>query len=180
MRSVKVLGVMCVSAVLACDDGGGGDEGGQDAGANVPSTAGDAAASSDGGGATNQDAAPAQSNNDAGGSNPTDAAQPVATGDTFYRATTLVLDHPKMVAKPPLLGEQDITGQAQGILNDAINTDGDGEGHVDLSLLIRFLDTSDPAAGNELVEERREQSGRQGAELAKISIWPRRTWRLGG
>jgi hypothetical protein len=65
-------------------------------------------------------------------------------GDTFFRADTLVLKQPNLYAALFL----NVTGDVQGIVNEGLTKDVDNDRVVDLSLLIRFLKTSDPKAAN--------------------------------
>lgn len=68
-------------------------------------------------------------------------------GDTFFRADTLVMKTPGLYAKP--FGfESPLNDLPQDEVNKTLIGDGDGNGFVDLSLLIRFLKTNDPKAKN--------------------------------
>lgn len=146
---------------LAC--GGGGDDDGQknvNPGGNDAST--NPQPTNDSG--TNNP----QPTNDAGtnpqptsdaGTNPQPVvdAGPVDLGqdskdDTFLRADTLVLNAPNLYV--PLvtlginLGTRDATQDGQNTLNDGLTKDANGDGFVDMSMLLRFLKTSDPKTGS--------------------------------
>jgi hypothetical protein len=69
-------------------------------------------------------------------------------GDTFFRAEALVLKQPQLVLNVPFLGCQAVTSDVQSIVNDGLNADNNTDRIVDLSLLIRFLKTTDPKATN--------------------------------
>jgi hypothetical protein len=69
-------------------------------------------------------------------------------GDTFFRADTLALKQPQLVVNVPFLGCQSVTSDVQAIVNDGLAKDNDNDLVVDLSLLIRFLKTTDPKATN--------------------------------
>jgi hypothetical protein len=89
------------------------------------------------------------------GSAPTDAGnlQAVDTGppdlgensggDSFFRTDTLVLKSPNLYAKVLIVTAQ-VTADAQNALNDSLTMDGDADGFVDLSLLLRFIGSVEP------------------------------------
>lgn len=65
--------------------------------------------------------------------------------DTFLRADSVVLAAPNLVTKP--LGiEVRATTQAQQTINEGLVLDNDGDGFLDLSLLVRFIGAADPKA----------------------------------
>ena len=162
-RIHSALCSVALGALVACGDSGGDSNAGP-TGQNDPAQTGgtqggtlpgaDGAVATPGGGG-----APGSSESglDAGaGVGATDAAslQVIDTGppdlgedsegDRFYRADTLVLKSPNMYVTVFLLGKTLATSDAQNALNDSLTKDGDGNGFVDLSLMLRFLDTIDP------------------------------------
>jgi hypothetical protein len=68
-------------------------------------------------------------------------------GDTFYRADTLVLKSPNLYATLLIL-RADVTADGQNALNTALTADGDADGFVDMSMLLRFLKTANPKGAN--------------------------------
>jgi hypothetical protein len=66
--------------------------------------------------------------------------------DTFFRTDTLVLKAPNMYVD--FFGMQDVTADGQKTLNDALTLDANADDFVDLSMLLRFIKTSDPKAAN--------------------------------
>jgi len=83
---------------------------------------------------------------DAGGTNtpsvPADLGQD-SQGDTFFRADTLVLKAPNLFATL-LIIRADVTADGQAALNAALTGDDDMNGFIDMSLLLRFLKTTNP------------------------------------
>jgi hypothetical protein len=80
---------------------------------------------------------------------PVDLGQDSA-GDTFLRADTLLLKAPNLYATLIIL-RTDVTADGQNALNTALTTDGDSDGFVDMSMLLRFLKTNDPKSANGMV-----------------------------
>jgi hypothetical protein len=86
-----------------------------------------------------------------------DAGTPIPTGpvdlgqnsqgDTFFRADTLVLKSPNLYATLLIL-RTDVTADGQNALNAALAGDDDKDGSVDMSLLLRFLNTKDAKTGS--------------------------------
>lgn len=68
-------------------------------------------------------------------------------GDTFFRADSLVLKSPNLYATLLIL-RTDVTADGQNAVNAALVGDDDKDGHVDMNLMLRFLKTKDPKAGN--------------------------------
>lgn len=68
-------------------------------------------------------------------------------GDTFFRADTLLLKSPNLYATLLIL-RTDVTADGQNALNAALVGDDDKDGFVDMSLLLRFLNTKDPKTGS--------------------------------
>jgi hypothetical protein len=86
---------------------------------------------------------------DAGSTQPTgpvDLGQN-SQGDTFLRADTLQLKAPNLYATLLIL-RADVTADGQNALNAALTGDDDKDGHVDMSMLLRFLKTANPKGGN--------------------------------
>jgi hypothetical protein len=77
---------------------------------------------------------------------PVDLGQNSA-GDSFFRADTLVLKAPNLYATLLIL-RTDVTADGQNALNAALANDDDKDGFVDMSLLLRFLNTKDPKTGS--------------------------------
>lgn len=122
------------------------------------------------GAAVNGDKAedPSASEGDDGGGNsdsddtaeeaPSDIGVEPSADDHFFRVDRFVLKAPGVVLRPAGI-EVPVTGQAQTGITDALVSDidpdnnndgmadeGDGDGFVDLSLLVRFLGTDSPAS----------------------------------
>jgi hypothetical protein len=87
-----------------------------------------------------------------------DGSTPASGGDSFFRVDSFTLKAPGVVLRPAGL-EVRVTNQAQMGVDDALVSDtdpdkngdgqadsGDGDGLVDLSLLIRFVGTTAPAS----------------------------------
>jgi hypothetical protein len=152
-------------AAVAC---GGADDGGErnvspgvqpDAGQNTPPQSNDSGAQQ--GGQPGQTSMGGQGGTMSGGGTGNDAGTTVPSadagmpdlgansqGDTFLRADTLVLKAPNMYVQVPLLGAQDVTMDGQNALNTALTSDDDSNDFIDMSMLLRFLKTSDPKVGS--------------------------------
>lgn len=129
--SRSFLALVCMSAVACGDDS-------DDANSSTPTDTPDASIV-DGMVVTPADAYVAP---------PPDGSLPITnpSSETFFRTNTLTLLAPPMVTKP--LGfEVDNTTDANNGLAQAMTADDDGNGFVDLSLLIRFLSAT-PQSGD--------------------------------
>lgn len=159
-RSRMLLASMTCAAAIAC--GGAGDDdpngmpGAPDGGQMVASDSGSPMGGQVGGGQTGggqtgggQTGGGQTGGGDAG--TPVVDAGPVdlgedSKGDTFFRADTLVLRAPNVYAT--LLFKIDVTTDANNSANTVLTTDENADGFVDMSLLLRFLKTSDPKGAN--------------------------------
>jgi hypothetical protein len=168
-QSRTLLASLLCMAAVAC---GGSDDGGErnvspgvqpDSGQTTPPLSNDGGAqggqpgqTSDGGGGQGATMGGGTTGGgttgDAGTASAADAGKPDlgenSQGDTFLRADTLVLKAPNMYVQVPLLGAQDVTNDGQNALNTALTSDDDADDFVDMSMLLRFLNTSDPKAAS--------------------------------
>jgi hypothetical protein len=156
---IAIVGTL---ASLACACGDGGDNGNQ-----LVSPAAEAGVPAQMGGGQNPPALPGQQPGGTGGNNPTGGTAggtggtgggmmvptgPVdlgqdSQGDTFFRADTLVLKAPNLFATL-LIIRTDVTADGQAALNATLTGDEDKDGFVDMSLMLRFLKTTNPKGAN--------------------------------
>lgn len=157
-ESRTLLASLACIVAIAC--GGGGEGGSDDPGPSGQTDAGQggmmggvtADAGTQGGGPSGTggttDGGQAGGPGGDGGTMPVDAGPPDlgenSKSDAFFRIDTLVLKAPNVYAT--LVFKIDVTTDAQNAANTSLTTDENGDGFVDISLLLRFFETSDPKA----------------------------------